>query len=205
MTYVHFLQEFGRILAALLIVLDPVAILPVMIGLTAQASPRDFKRMVLRIVAGSTILLLFFIVTGTWVLGLFKVTISDLRIGGGLLLLIIAIRLVLEGKLSNSRDIDQEYRAAIIPIISPLLIGPGAITASVVLAAIHGVFLTSLAALVAMLICLLFFLATRLIYQLIGDSGADLFSRIMGVLIAAIAVSYMREGVLDLVKSFSLR
>ena len=205
MTPYDFLREFGRVFVALLIVLDPVAILPVMIGLTAQASPQDFKRMILRIVLGSTVLLLIFTVAGTWVLGLFRVTINDLRIGGGLLLLIIAIRLVVEGKLDSGRDIDTEYRAAIIPIISPLLIGPGAITASVVLAAINGIIITSLAAIAAMAACLLLFLATRFLYRLIGDTGADLFSRIMGVLIAAIAVSYIREGVLDLIKCTNIK
>lgn len=205
MSFMEYLQDFGKVFAALLIVLDPIAILPVVIGLTVQANPRDFRRVVFRIVFGSTILLLFFIVTGTWVLSLFRVTINDLRIGGGLLLLIIAIRLVTEGELVQGRSIDEEYRAAIIPIISPLLIGPGAITASVVLAAIHGVFITTLAALAAMIVCLLLFLATRFFYRLIGESGADLFSRIMGVLIAAIAVSYIREGVVGLINSFGAK
>lgn len=190
------------IVAALLIVLDPIGLLPIMIGMAAQAGKPTYRKMVLKIVFGSTVLLLFFIVTGTWVLNMFKVTLDDMRIGGGLLLLIIAIRLVVEGKLDSGGDeVDEKYKAAIIPIISPLLIGPGAITASVVMAAVHGVWLTFICAFFAMLICLILFWASSFIHKLIGEAGADILSRIMGVFIAAIAIGYIREGIFSVIKS----
>ena len=200
MTFPELAGEFGTIVAALLIVIDPLGVMPVIVGLSARLQPRETRKLTVKVIAGATTLLLFFTIAGTWVLRLFAVSLSDLRVGGGLLLLIIAFKLVMEGRIADEKE--GEYRAVIVPLISPLLVGPGAITAAVVLAAVHGVWVTSAAVAAAMLVSLLLLLAASFIHRLIGDSGTDLISRIMGVLIAAIAVSYIREGVLGYLKTW---
>lgn len=202
----HFLavmSQLGTIVAALLIVIDPLGVMPVVIGLNGSAGVRLARRIVLRVIAGSTILLLFFTITGSWVLQVFQMRISDMQIGGGLLLLIIALRLVVEGRFGP--DGDLHHTAAMIPLISPMIVGPGAITATVVLAAQHGVWMTTLAVLVAMLVCLVIFLSCRLIHRVIGDAAADLLSRLMGVFVAAIAIAYIRAGVLDFIQMAHVR
>jgi len=198
------LSEFFTIVAGLLIMLDPLGLLPILIAAAASDEKRQHYRLAFKVVGGGTVLILFFTLTGTWILNLFGVTLNDLRIGGGLLLLIIALRMVLEGRMVSGQNGEPDYSAAIAPLISPFLVGPGTITASVVLAAIHGVWMTVGAALVAMLVCLLFFLSAGFFHKLVGRAGADLITRIMGVLIAAIAVSYIRSGIID-VLSFTTR
>lgn len=198
-SFLHTLSEFGTMVTALLIVLDPLGVMPIVIGLYSSYGARQARKVVYRVAGGATILLVFFTVTGTWVLKLFGVTLSDMRIGGGLMLLIIALRLVVEGRLSLPCE-NGDHRAAVAPLISPLIIGPGAITAAVVLAAIHGVWLTALAALVSMLISTAVLLSARFVHRLIGDAAADLISRVMGVFIATIAVSYIRLGVIELIR-----
>jgi len=90
-----------------------------------------------------------------------------------------------------------------VPLISPLLVGPGAITASVVFARVYGVWFTSLAVVAAMVLCLLVLLSRSFIYRLIGESGTDLVTRIMGILVATIAVGYMRTGIVGVLKTSS--
>jgi multiple antibiotic resistance protein len=191
---------FAKIVTALFIVLDPLALVPLVVGLQARMPARAARNLVLKVVGGATVLLLFFIATGTGVLGLFGVTLSDLRIAGGLLLLIISLRMVVEGRLGPSGE--EGYNAIAVPLISPLLVGPGAITASVVLAGIHGIAKTACAAVVAMALSLVVLLSSRQIHRLIGDSGADMFTRLMGMLIAAIAISYIRSGVINIVAAW---
>jgi multiple antibiotic resistance protein len=193
-------SEFATVVTALVIVLDPLAIVPVLIGLTNNRTAKECRRLAYRIVAGATVLLLFFTITGSWVLQLFGVTLNDLRIGGGLLLLLISLKMVVEGRISSGRE--EDYRAAIVPLISPLLVGPGAITAAVVLAAIHGVWFTALAGLVSMLICLLIFLSAGFVQRLLGESGTDLVTRVMGIIVATIAVGYIRDGIFSSIKDF---
>jgi multiple antibiotic resistance protein len=188
---------FGKIVTALVIVLDPMVLVPLVVGLYGRMPAREARVLVLKVVGGATVLLLFFTAGGTWVLELFGVTLSDLRIAGGFLLLIIALRTVVEGRIGPSGE--EGYNAIAVPLISPLLVGPGAITAAVVLAGIHGVVVTACAAVVAMIISLGFLLSARHIHRLIGDSGADIFTRLMGLLIAAIAVSYIRIGIINII------
>ncbi len=198
MSFIDQLVNLGTIVAALLIVIDPLGVLPIIIGLNASAGARAARRVVLRVAGGSIILLIFFTLTGTWVLRLFQMDISDMQIGGGLLLLIIALKLVTEGRFGPEDD--TQHNSATIPLISPMIVGPGAITATVVLSAQHGVWMTSLAVLIAMVVCLLIFLSARLIHCIVGESAADLLSRLMGVFVAAIAIAYIRAGVLAFIK-----
>lgn len=190
--------QFGAVVAALLIVLDPLGAMPMMISLGSFAGAGNAKTLVLRIVGGATLLLLFFTVAGTWVLRLFGITLDDMRIGGGLLLLIIALKIVVGGRFGH--DGEESHTGLVVPLISPMIVGPGAITAAVVLARIHGVWITAGAVVAAMLVCLLLFLSSRWIHRLIGDAATDLISRVMGVFIATIAVSYIRVGVLDVIR-----
>ncbi len=192
------LVNLGTVVAALLIVIDPLGVLPIIIGLNASAGTRAARRVVLRVIGGSIVLLIFFTLTGTWVLRLFQMDISDMQIGGGLLLLIIALKLVTEGRFGPEDD--THHHSATIPLISPMIVGPGAITATVVLSAQHGVWLTSLAVIIATVVCLLIFLSARLIHRIVGESAADLLSRLMGVFVAAIAIAYIRAGVLAFIK-----
>ncbi|MEN6357035.1 MAG: MarC family protein [Armatimonadota bacterium] len=197
MDFQTFITELMTLAVAFIIVLDPLGALPILVSLDSCLGAKERRGLVYRAIIGATILLLVFIFTGTLMLSLFNITLDDMRIGGGLLLVIIALNLVVHGRVSSEQT--QEYRAAIVPLISPLLIGPGAITAAVVLATIHGVWITTLAALIAMFVCLLIFMATGIIHRIIGDSGTALVSRLMGVLIVTIGISYIRVGVLHLI------
>jgi len=201
MTFSETFAEFGKVVLALVIVLDPVALLPILVGIRLQTAQQEDRWIPAKLVGGGTVLLLFFTATGTWVLKLFDVTLDDLRIGGGLLLLLISLRMVIEGRLGL--DQEKSYRAALVPLISPLLVGPGAITASVVFARVYGVWFTSLAVVAAMILCLLVLLSRSFIYRLIGESGTDLVTRIMGILVATIAVGYMRTGIVGVLKTSS--
>lgn len=181
--------EFGKTVVFFVIVLDPFGLMPLVAALTARGGA---GRLILRITLSATVLLLLFTVAGTWVLDLMGVTLNDMRVGGGLLLLAFALKLLLQGGLVALGE--EGYQAAVVPLISPLLVGPGAITAAIVLAAVHGVLTTVLAAVVAMSICHVILLGAGLIRAVIGDAGADLASRVVGILIAAIAISYIRVG-----------
>jgi len=203
MTFARTLSEFGTVVAALLIVIDPLGLMPILVGLNSSAGPRAARRIIFQVVGGATVLLLFFTVAGTWVLKLFGITLDDMRIGGGLLLLIIALKLVVGGRFGPEEG--EDHTASVVPLISPLIVGPGAITAAVVFAALHGIWMTSAAAIAAMLFCLGLFLSSRLIHRLIGDTTTDLVSRVMGVFVATIAISYIRVGVLDLIRIAHVR
>ena len=203
MSIVGFLSEFGTVVAALLIVLDPLGAMPIMLGVSGFAGAREAKKLIFRVVGGATILLLFFTIAGTWVLRLFGIALGDMRIAGGILLLIIALKIVVGGRFGHEGD--DSHSGVVVPLITPLIVGPGAITAAVVLAAIHGIWITAAAAVAAMAISLGLFLSSRFIHRIIGDAATDLISRVMGVFIATIAISYIRVGVFEMIRMGHVR
>ena len=195
---IRFILPMLQATAALLIVLDPLGLMPLVLALTRDLTDSDRNRVVNQAILTGFGLLLAFTLTGTVVLSLFRVTIDDLRIAGGILLLVIALSLVLSGRTEPTVDAG----ARMVPLASPLLVGPGAITTSVVLVATNGVLLTSLAVVIAFFITWLVFRATPTVYRLIGESGADIISRIMGILLAAIAIGYIRVGILGVIREY---
>lgn len=203
MSLCHGLCEFGTVVAALIIVIDPIGLIPILVGLNSSVGPRAARKIIFQVAGGATVLLLFFTITGTWVLKLFGITLDDMRIGGGLMLLIIALKLVVGGRFGPEEG--EDHAGTVVPLISPLIAGPGAITASVVFAAVHGVWITAAAAVAAMILSLGLFLSSRLIHRLIGNTTTDLVSRVMGVFVATIAISYIRVGVFHLIGTAHVR
>lgn len=178
---------------ALLIVLDPFGLLPLVIGMTRQMDDKHRRRMLDRAVLVGFALMLVFTIGGSTVLKLFGVTADDLRIGGGILLLIIALSVVLSGHMSVNQEMDSGF--GIVPIASPLLVGPGSITAAVILVGSEGIFISVLAVIISFFLTWLVLRSTPLIYRVIGKHGSDAVARIMGIFLAAIAVVYIKNGI----------
>lgn len=189
-----------RSVTALLIVLNPIGLVPIVASVIGDLEPRRQKRMVRQIVLIGSMLLLVFTFAGTGILAIFRITINDLRIAGGLLLLSIGFSFVLKGSISSDTKLQNKRSPA--PIASPILVGPGAITTAVVLVATNGVLVTSAAVAIVSIITWVVFRWTPSIFRSIGESGADVIVRIMGILLAAIAVVYVREGVIGIIKNF---
>lgn len=193
---IHFIITLLQSTAALLIVLDPLGLLPIVVALTRQLSPAGRQSVVTQAVLTAFVLLMFFTLAGTGILSLFRVTINDLQIAGGILLLVMALSLVLSGRMSS--EATPTSSASFVPLASPLLVGPGAITAAVVLVATNGLLIASLAVVIAFFVTWLVLRSITTIYRLVGESGSDVIARIMGILLAAIAVQYIREGILGI-------
>lgn len=186
---------------ALLIVLDPFGLLPLVVGVTHQMTVRQRQRMLTRAVLIAFALLLVFTFSGTAILRLFGIEIYDLQIAGGLLLLVIALSIVVHGRMSSEPTLDAGIGMGVVPIASPLLVGPGSITAAVVLVGTQGIFIASLAVAIAFFLTWVVLRATTLIYKILGVSGSDVIARIMGILLAAIAIVYIRDGIFGILRA----
>lgn len=188
-----FLIELAQAFTALLIVLNPLGLVPVIASVTSSLEPTKQRRLIGQVALIGSGLLLLFTFGGTLILSIFRITPDDLMVAGGLLLLSIVFSFVLKGSMSGDSTFQQHPSAA--PIASPILVGPGAITTAVVLVQANGKLVTALAVILASLVCWLVFLTAPKVYKIIRESGADIIVRIMGILLAAIAVVYIRQGI----------
>ena len=193
-------------LLTLFVVVDPIGLTPTFLAVT-DGLPRSARRLVAvrasiiagAILAGSALI-------GDWLLQTLQISLAAFRIAGGLLLFSIASEMVFGVSIQREseaaeRAIEERVRnIAAFPLAIPLLAGPGAITATVLLAGhAHGnwlsiVVLLAVIAVVAACCALAFFFAER-ISGLLGMTGNIVASRLLGVLLAALAVQYVVDGV----------
>lgn len=193
-------------LVTLLVVVDPVGLVPAFLGVTHGFS-RDVRRHVaLRacLIAGA--ILIGAALIGDWLLRQLGISLSAFRIAGGLLLFTVASEMVLGLRIGrDAKDAehaveDHARDIAAFPLAIPLMAGPGAITATILLAgqaAYRPQWLAVLIAVVAMVMAasLVSFFAAERIGKLLGVTGNMVLSRLLGVILAALAVQYVVDGV----------
>ena len=192
-------------LVTLLVVLDPVGISPTFLAITDGLSDRYRREVALRacLIAGA--ILIGAALIGDWLLRQLGITLPAFRIAGGLLLFAVAAEMVLglrqvrDSSTAEQAAEEHLHHMAAFPLAIPLLAGPGAITAIILLAgqaAYRPVWLAVLCAVIvlAMAICLLCLLAAEQLGKILGITGNVLLSRLLGVILAALAVQYVIDG-----------
>ena len=155
------------------------------------------------------VILLFFALFGKSVLASFGITLSALQASGGVLLLLIAIDMVFARNSGSSTTTDEERAEAkgkkdvsVFPLATPLIAGPGAIGAAVLLVAeagddaVHAAIVIAVMLGTVLLTFVLMLLATQ-VQKLLGVTGLHVISRIVGVLLAALAVQFIFNGIRD--------
>ena len=198
-------------LATLLVVADPIFLSAIFLGLTHDLTPKERREVALR---GSIIafcILLAAGLGGARLLVLLGISLSAFRIAGGLLLLSAAAEMVfdrrsqrLQATADTAVSVDHVRNIAAFPLAIPLMAGPGAITAMILLAGRSGgktefsAGLLGVAALV-MLACYLSFLMAERIAKIMGITGRAVITRMLGIILAALAVQFIIDGITTLI------
>jgi len=186
------IEHILRAAAMLFIMMDPFASLPVFISLTKRMPNRDMALAANRaaLVAGGT--LIAFTLLGPSFLSLIGVEIQNFMIGGGILLLLIAISMVMG--IDYGQRGEQKMDVGIVLIAVPLITGPGAMTLATILSSTYGMDDTLVAIALSTIGMWAVLRAAEKIYRYIGTSGNEVLSRISGLVLAAIAVEFIRDG-----------
>jgi multiple antibiotic resistance protein len=193
-------------LVTLLVTLDPPGLAPLFIGLTLGMTKAAKREVALRASVIAFVILAAFALGGRFVLGALGVTIPAFRIAGGLLLFYIAFDMLFALKaerrseiVTDAMAIDHIRNVAAFPLAIPLMAGPGSITATMLLAdRASGDWLTlaGLLAIIAlaMAVSLVALLAAERLSGLLGATGRVVLTRMLGVVLAALAVQFAIDG-----------
>lgn len=193
-------------LVTLFVVVDPVGLAPTFMAVTEGLPGRARQSVALRasLIAGA--ILIGSALIGDWLFRTLGISLPAFRIAGGLLLFRIAFEMVFgvrmrrEGRAAEQAIEEHVRNIAAFPLAIPLMAGPGAITATVLLAGrAHGnLLLGGLLLMVVVLVALSCFVAfyfAEQISRLLGMTGNIVLSRLLGVLLAALAVQYVVDGI----------
>jgi multiple antibiotic resistance protein len=193
-------------LIVLFVVVDPVGLAPIFAALTQGESPAAKRRLAIRgtFIAGT--ILVIFVLAGDSLLSVLGIGMPAFQIAGGLLLFLLAVDMVFARQSGMRSTTEREHREAeakkdisVFPLAIPLIAGPGALTTVLLMVGEQGddpavigtvlavVFLVLLATLVSL------FFSTRLM-SFLGETGANVVSRVLGVILAALAVQFVLDG-----------
>ncbi|MGA9521223.1 MAG: MarC family protein [Myxococcaceae bacterium] len=191
-------------LSAIFFVVDPIGLVPIFLAITSDCTPERRNRTALRACVTGGALILFFALFGGVIFKVFAVSLGAFRVAGGLLLLLTALDM-LQARPSTTRtsaqetlESQQKEDVAIVPLAIPLLAGPGAIATAMVSMS-QGE--TVLSAVPVLLAIVLTFVATyfilrgaSLVQRVLKQTGVALLERVMGLILAAIAVQFIADG-----------
>jgi multiple antibiotic resistance protein len=190
---VLFISEFSKAALALFIIVDPFGNIPIFVGLTKNVQDTQKRKVYNTATIVGVILLLVFAFAGTGILSLFGLSIYSFEVAGGILLLIIAIRILISGSIQENVESPESIGA--VPIAIPLLVGPGAITTTIFNIQQYDTIIAILAVLVVMAATWIILRYISKVYKFLGKTGSLIIARVMALLIAAIAVQYILTGV----------
>ena len=201
------IEQLVNTFIILFVVIDPIALAPIFGAMTRGGSDAYRKKMAYKATFLSTVILLMFLFIGGHFLKAMGITIPAFKIAGGLLLLINGFDMVFarhtglrSTTVKESAEALQKDDISVFPLAFPLIAGPGTITTVLLLSSdmrSDPVMFSALIVivLIVLLLALVFLLLSKPVMKLLGETGANVLDRLLGVVLCALAVQFMVDGI----------
>ncbi len=188
---------FFRAFIPLFVTIDAFGLVPVFLSVTARMTEERRRRVTFEAVASALAIAVGFMFLGNATFDFLSISVNDFRIAGGIILLVLAILdLLTVGKPA----VHEDTTVGIVPLAMPLIAGPATLTTVLVLSQAYGRALTTVSLSVNFAILLAALLAASRLAHLIGANALRAFSKLVMVLLAAIAVNFIRVGVTEIIR-----
>ncbi len=183
-------------------VIDPIGTVPVFIAVTSGRQPATKRKIAIKATLVAALVLVFFVVAGEFILSRMEVPIAAFQVAGGIVLFLFAISMIF-GESKPEEEVKlagESTESAIFPLAIPSIAGPGAMLAAVLMTEnnrfdiLQQVITTGIMLLVVVIAMVLMLIATP-VHRLIGNAGASIISRVMGLILASVAVTNVLAGI----------
>lgn len=201
-------NEYVQLLAGLISVVNPISAMPIYLSLTARKTPIERRQTAITAAFAVAMVLFVSLLAGEPILQFFGIGLPAFRVAGGLLLLLMGMSM-LRASDDRSRHTPEEQAeshdkasVAVVPLAMPLLAGPGAISTTIVyahrdLSLDHYLLFSSVIVTISLIVLLTLLLAPRIV-ALMGQTGMNVVTRVMGLLLTSIAVEFIANGATEL-------
>lgn len=197
-----FVTQVAFISGQIFAILNPLSVLPTFLSLTDDMVPEERHSIVLNSTIAVLVIAISLAVAGNYILGFFNINLASLRVGGGILLMVIAIEML--GGLPRTKSLESHNEVAIVPIATPLLVGPGTMTTIIVLSVTYSVITLIVSIFFVVLITYLLLRYSELLSRLIGRNGIRALGRFMTIIIAAFAAQLLYAGISEWLISWGI-
>lgn len=179
----------------LFVAVDAIGNIPIFLSLVENSSKAQKNKIVSDAVTTATLVAIIFMVIGKWIFSLLGITIPDFQIAGGALLFVIAVRLLMPGAQKSTLTSAHNKDMGVFPLGTPLITGPAVLTTTLMMMNSFGAAATLVSLILNMSFVWLTLVKADVIIKFIGPSGIRAFSKIIYILLAAIAVMMIRHGI----------
>lgn len=181
-------------------ILNPISVIPTFLSLTDDLDLNERHRIVRNSSLAVLTIALSLALGGSYLLTFFHVSISSLQVGGGILLMAIAIEML--GGLPRTKSLESHAEVAIVPIATPLLVGPGTMTTIIVLTGTVPFYLLIASIFMVTFITYLLLRYSEILVRILGRNGVRALGRFMTIIIAAFAAQLIYSGITEWIKSW---
>jgi len=195
---VDIIREFGLTFVPLFVAMDPVGNLPIFLALTREMEPKHRRHAVHLAALTALGVGLAFVAIGKAIFLLLGIDVADFLMAGGIILLILAVRYLLTGKVVETEESSASETVGVVPLGTPLVVGPAVLATLLSLTGQYRIPIVVSSFILNLVIQWVLFREGNRIIRFLGSSGANAISKIVMLLLAAIAVKMIREGVLTI-------
>lgn len=195
------LAFFITAFTTLFVVIDPFGTTPIFVAMTQDMDARTRRRTAYRTCAVASGILVAFAAFGEAVLGFVGISMEAFKVAGGALLFLTALDMLFERRTKRREDraeVEEHPDPSVFPLAIPLVAGPGSIATIILLAGQHpgilGIAEACVVMLAVMAVVLVFFLSGGLIARILGKTGLNVLTRLLGMLLAALSVQFILDG-----------
>lgn len=199
--------EYTKLFAGLVAIVNPLGIVPIFLGLTEGSTAAQRRRVALVSSLAVAIILVACLLLGSGILKVFGITVDSFRVAGGILLMIMAVSMLYAAPSPVKTTGPEQSEAvekedfAVVPLAIPLMAGPGAISAVIVFAqqssSVYHYLMVSAVTVSVAVVTVATLLSAPVIGTLFGKTGMNIVTRVMGLILAAIAVEFIATGMLS--------
>jgi multiple antibiotic resistance protein len=194
---VQVLKEFGLTFVPLFVAMDAIGVLPIMLPMTADMAPKDSRKVIRYATFTALGLGLGFVIIGKGIFLFMGIDLADFLVGGGLILFVLSAKELITGKMIDDKDIGSEM-IGVVPLGTPLIVGPAVLTTLLILIDQYSVIIVLVSFIINIAIAWILLVQAQRIVGFLGKSGIKAISKIVGLLLAAIAIKMIRQGIVTI-------
>jgi multiple antibiotic resistance protein len=189
----HMWASFVQVFFAVFGVMDPVGNVPMFLSLTGKIGKAERERLATQAVIRAGIILTIFVFLGNFLLDAFHISMESFRIAGGIVLILLGLQILFGVNVENERP-EEGSDISVVPLAMPLIAGPGMITSAIILSKEYGYALTLAGIVINLVLTKVFFHYSGLVLRVLGTKGSHAFAKIMGLILVAIGVEFVRSA-----------
>jgi len=198
-TILSLLRDFGLTFVPLFVAMDSISTVPILLSITHDLSDKKRNSVIRNALITALGLGLIFIVVGKGIFLLLGITVNDFLVAGGLILFLLGAKELVVGKMFEAQAAAGEDVIAVVPLATPLVVGPAVLTTLLILTDQYHIVMVTFSFIVNLLISWLLFAQANRLVRVLGHGGVLALSKVFALLLAAIAVSMIHRGIMAFV------